>query len=91
MGRELFLMRYILRRKKYLQHYLFELHRQSEPLNSASFSPDGKFVLTAGWDKLAIIYDCEACGSIDELLALAQRRVTRVLTQEEKQRYLAAP
>ena len=52
----------------------------------ADMSPDGRRVLVSG-DR-ARIHDCDVCGELDELLALAERRVTRELTQAERERYL---
>lgn len=50
------------------------------------FSPDGMRVLTVGRDAVHV-NDCEVCGSLDELVALAEQRVTRELTDEERARY----
>lgn len=36
----------------------------------------------------ARIHRCEVCGDLDELLALAKRRVTRDFTDSERERYL---
>jgi WD40 repeat protein len=53
---------------------------------SADLSPDGRRILVSG-DR-ARLHRCEVCGDLDELLALAERRVTRELTQAERERYL---
>lgn len=53
---------------------------------SVDFSPDGRSILISGDE--ARIHDCEVCGDLDELLALAERRVTRQLTPAERERYL---
>jgi WD40 repeat protein len=53
---------------------------------SVDFSPDGRRILISADE--ARIHDCEVCGDLDELLALAERRVTRGLTQAERERYL---
>ena len=37
------------------------------------FSPDGTRVLSAG-PRVAHVYDCEVCGSLDDLEALAEQR-----------------
>ncbi len=62
---------------------------------TVSFSPDGKHVVTASADGTARVWDAGIISdttalpsSMDELLALAQTRVTRTLTAEERSRYL---
>src|SRR5262249_26180617 len=57
-------------------------------LNDAAFSPDGRFVLTAGDDGTAQIHPFEVGGTVDDLLRLAQARVTRDFTPEERKKYL---
>jgi len=54
----------------------------------ARFSPDGRYVLTAGMDKTAHIYACDTCASAAQLLALARTRVTRSLAPQERQQYV---
>ena len=44
-------------------------------------------ILTGGGDNDARVYPCEICGSTEQLLTLAGRRVNRSLTEEERQRY----
>ncbi|MFZ1551250.1 MAG: hypothetical protein WAV53_07600, partial [Anaerolineae bacterium] len=53
-----------------------------------SFSADGRHFASAGADGAAQVYDCNVCGSLDDLLALAPSHVTRELTAEERQKYL---
>jgi WD40 repeat protein len=53
---------------------------------STDLSPDGRRVLVSG-DR-ARLHRCEVCGDLDDLLALAERRVTRELTPAERERYL---
>ena len=65
-----------------------ELRGNVSQVNSASFSPDGKLVVTASMDGSAKIYDCDTCGNIDDLFIVAQRRVTRDLTPNEREIYL---
>ena len=50
---------------------------------SATYSPDGKRIATAGADGIVQIYTTD----MDELLQIAESRVTRQLTAEEKERY----
>ncbi len=66
---------------------------------TAAFSPNGKMIVTAGWDPAdrppiyssAQIVSAEVCCPLDELLALASRRVTRSLTGAERVIYLHEP
>jgi WD40 repeat protein len=44
-------------------------------VRSAEFSPDGRAVLTAADDGGVRTYQCEVCGRIDPLVALAKRRL----------------
>jgi WD40 repeat protein len=50
---------------------------------SAAYSPDGQRIATAGSDGIVQVYTTD----IDELLQIAESRVTRQLTVEEKERY----
>ena len=50
---------------------------------SAVYSPDGKRIATAGMDGIVQIYTTD----MDELLQIAESRVTRQLTAEEKEKY----
>ena len=54
---------------------LFFLHGHHKPLTSASFSRNGKLVLTGGVDGMLRLYRCEVCAGIDGLVALAKRRL----------------
>ena len=56
----------------------------SDALTSVSFSPDGTQLAAVGRDGTARIYLLK----IDDLIALAEKRVTRALTTEECQQYL---
>lgn len=53
----------------------------------AAFSPDGMRILVSGYTE-SRIYACVVCGSLQDLVASAQARVTRELTCEERQAYL---
>ena len=46
-----------------------------DQLFQAAYSPDGKLIVTASTGETAHIFQCESCGSIDELLELAKRRL----------------
>lgn len=59
-------------------------------VRTVQFSPDGELVLTAGEDATARVWRCETCGSVEELLDLAESRVTRELTADERSLYLDA-
>jgi len=52
-------------------------------VNSAAYSPDGQRIVTAGADRIVQIHTTD----MDELLQIAESRVTRQLTAEEKERY----
>jgi len=49
----------------------------------AEVSPDGQTIAVQTFDARILIYNCETCGSIDEVKTLSNDRVTRALTQEE--------
>jgi WD40 repeat protein len=57
-------------------------------MQDAAFSADGRLLIGAGIDSKAIIYRCDVCGSVRELLALARARLTRTLTAAQRRRYL---
>ena len=54
------------------------------PVYSAQFSPDGKYIVTISADHTARLY----LVNIEDLMALAQSRVTRMLTCQERKTYL---
>ena len=62
---------------------LMTLTGHDDWVNSAVYSPDGKRIATAGSDGIVQIYTTD----IEELLQIAESRVTRQLTAEEKERY----
>ncbi len=59
-----------------------------QPVNRVAFGADGKSILPASDDRTAKTSRCQTCGSIDDVLALANRRVTRGLTREERRTFL---
>ena len=70
---------------------LFYLRGHTEPLTSASFSPDGTRILTSSRDGTLRTYTCELCGNIEDLLTTAKARLAtlaRPLTPAERNRYL---
>ncbi len=57
-------------------------------LTSASFSPDGTQILTSSLDHTVRLYDCEVCLPLEDLVAVAERRLDRMgreLTPDERQ------
>jgi WD40 repeat protein/energy-coupling factor transporter ATP-binding protein EcfA2 len=56
--------------------------------DSAIFSPTGRRVMTFSRATGINIFECELCRSLEELTKLAQMRVTRPLTELERERYL---
>jgi WD40 repeat protein len=53
----------------------------------ATFNADATKVLTWGDDGTSRIFSCELCQPLPQLLGLADARVTRELTPEERERY----
>ena len=62
---------------------LFTLTGHDSKVYSAVYSPDGQRIVTAGEDGIVQIYTTD----MDELLQIAESRVTRQLTAEEKVKY----
>jgi WD40 repeat protein len=60
----------------------------SSDVRTARFSPDGKLIAMGSDDGTVQVFVCEVCGGIEELKHLAQQRVFRELTCEERQRFL---
>lgn len=61
------------------------------PIRTMAFSPEGKRVVIGALFGPARLYATEMCGSLEDLLALAGRRVSRQLTTEERQQYGRTP
>ncbi len=67
------------------------LYGSLRPLTSATFSPDGTRILAAGVDGKVRMYRCEICGTLTQLVALAEKRLAgtgRKLTPAERRMYL---
>ena len=62
---------------------LITLKGHESGLMSAAYSPGGKRIATAGGDGIVQIYTTD----MEELLQIAESRVTRQLTAEEKEKY----
>jgi WD40 repeat protein len=58
------------------------------PIQRATFSPDGQYIATSQIDGTIRLWPCEVCGPISKILALANQRVTRTLTSEERRLFL---
>lgn len=56
-------------------------------VTSAAFSPAGNYIVTTSRDHTAQIYECEICGTFEQVLSLAKQRVTRQLTPEERTQF----
>jgi WD40 repeat protein len=63
---------------------LFSLYGNASNVFGVSFSPDGKYLATAGADGSIRTYALQ----MDELISLAKVRLTRTLTHEECQKFL---
>src|SRR5204862_4525151 len=56
---------------------LFYLRGHDKLLTSVTFSPNGRTVLTSSLDGTARTYRCEVCGSMNQLVTLAEHRLAR--------------
>ena len=54
-----------------------------------ALSSDGR-IATLGEGEVIRVFECEVCGNLDEVRALARSRIARPLTPEERQRFPAA-
>ncbi len=55
---------------------LSELVGQAGDVSHVQFSPDGKSILTVGNNGPVLIYICQECGRVEELMAEADKRVS---------------
>jgi WD40 repeat protein len=55
---------------------------------SLQFSPDGRGVGVGNYGSPARVYPCEVCGEAEDLLAVVGRRVQRVLSADERARFI---
>jgi WD40 repeat protein len=54
---------------------LMFVQSDGEPLTAATFDPTGRTILTGSRDGTVRTYRCELCGNLDDLLALAKKRL----------------
>ena len=67
------------------EHDIIILRGHTKGVNSASFSPDGKYIVSASWDGTIRIW---AFPSLQELIdSTTARFKTRQLTPEERRKY----
>lgn len=67
---------------------LLTLHDpQNVGIDDAAFTPNGLNVLGSTLSGREL-FPCDVCGSLSQLLALANRRITRPFTAAERNRYL---
>lgn len=60
----------------------------SASLEDVVFSSDGRRLATARGNGTVTVWQCEVCGPIEQILALADQRITRELTSEERTAFL---
>jgi WD40 repeat protein/DNA-binding SARP family transcriptional activator len=63
--------------------------QSGSPLYDIAVGRDGR-IATLDKHEVVRVFDCEVCGSIDEVRALARSRGARALTAEQKRRFVAA-
>lgn len=71
--------------------HLVVLRGHDGPVYGVVFNPDKRLVISASEDTTVRVWQCEVCGTTEEVLALAQKRVTRELTSEERRTFLHDP
>ncbi|MBP2327453.1 WD40 repeat protein [Kibdelosporangium banguiense] len=67
---------------------LVALRGHGASVEQVAFQPDSAGLFTAHGDGTARFVRCEVCGPIDEVRTMADSRVTRSLTAEERETYL---
>jgi WD40 repeat protein len=68
---------------------VFDLRGHKGVVKSAEFGPETYSIITTSPnDNTALIFKCDVCLSVDQLLRLARKKVTRELTADEKELYL---
>jgi WD40 repeat protein len=73
------------------QEPVLRLRGHEGTTTAATFDPTGRLIVTGGVDGTVRTYVCDICGGIDQLLALASKRLAatrRELTVEEREQYL---
>jgi WD40 repeat protein len=64
---------------------VFQVQEPARNTYRAVFSPDGRRLAISRIDDSVRVVACETCGPIEDVLPLADQRVTRELTPEEQQ------
>jgi WD40 repeat protein len=68
-----------------------DLGAHTASVNTVEFSSNGRKLVTASDDGNSVIHTSDVCGSVDNLLRLASRRIHSSLTVAEKTAYLSQP
>lgn len=61
---------------------------EGAPVEVVAFTPDGTRIFSARTSGAVHLVRCDACVSLDELVALARGRLTRTLTCDERRIFL---
>jgi WD40 repeat protein len=64
------------------------LQRARQAVMSVAFSRDGHRLVTADDRGMVRVFDCEVCGSVNDLQRTARARVSRRLTRQERREYV---
>ena len=70
---------------------VIRLQGHDGPVTAVASDPSGRTIVTGGADGTVRTYRCDLCGSLEELVAQAERRLAttgRTLTPQERERYL---